>query len=80
MKIEKAAPEDAPALLEIYAPYVEHTAISFEYTVPSVEEFRGRIRAISARYPYLKAVDGTEASWAMPTPVPSNPGRLTTGR
>ncbi|MGM9604238.1 MAG: GNAT family N-acetyltransferase [Faecousia sp.] len=58
MKIERATAEDAAALLEIYAPYVEHTAISFEYAVPSVEEFQGRIRTISARYPYLKAVDG----------------------
>ena len=57
MKIESVAEKDAAALLEIYAPYVEQTAISFEYEVPSVEEFRGRIRAISARYPYLKAVD-----------------------
>lgn len=58
MRIEKAAAQDAAALLEIYAPYVEHTAITFEYTVPSLEEFRERIETISARYPYLKAVDG----------------------
>lgn len=57
MKIEKVTEADAPALLEIYAPYVEQTAISFEYAVPSAEEFRGRIRSISAKYPYIKAVD-----------------------
>lgn len=57
MKIEKVTQEDAAALLEIYAPYVEQTAISFEYTVPSPEEFQERIRSISAKYPYLKAVD-----------------------
>ena len=49
MKIERVTEQDAAALLEIYAPYVERTAISFEYEVPSVEEFRGRIRSISAR-------------------------------
>ena len=38
-----AAPDDAPALVNIYAPYVEQTAISFEYDVPSVDEFRRRI-------------------------------------
>ena len=29
--IRMARPEDAPALLAIYAPYVTDTAISFEY-------------------------------------------------
>lgn len=57
MNIEKVTAEDAPELLEIYAPYVEQTAVSFEYAVPSVEEFEGRIRSISEKYPYLKAVD-----------------------
>lgn len=61
MHIEKVTPSDAPALLEIYAPYVERTAISFEYTVPSLEEFQERISRISARYPYIMAVDDTGA-------------------
>ena len=30
-----AVPEDAKRLLEIYAPYVENTAITFEYDVPT---------------------------------------------
>ena len=41
--IRPAAPEDAEALLSIYAPYVKHTAITFEYEVPSAEEFQKRI-------------------------------------
>ena len=41
--IRPASPEDAEALLSIYAPYVKHTAITFEYEVPSAEEFRKRI-------------------------------------
>ncbi len=57
MRIEKVTEQDAAALLEIYAPYVEQTAISFEYEVPSLAEFKDRIRRISARYPYIKAVD-----------------------
>lgn len=32
-----AVPEDAKRLLEIYAPYVENTAITFEYDVPTLE-------------------------------------------
>ena len=37
--IRTAKPSDADRLLEIYAPYVENTAITFEYEVPSVDEF-----------------------------------------
>lgn len=57
MKIEKVIETDAKELLEIYAPYVRNTAISFEYEVPSIEEFTERIRNISSKYPYIKAVD-----------------------
>ncbi len=53
--LRAASPGDAQALLEIYRPYVENTAISFEYDVPSVEEFRGRIARTLERYPYLLA-------------------------
>jgi phosphinothricin acetyltransferase len=35
-----AAPDDAEQMLAIYAPYIRKTAISFEYEVPSLEEFR----------------------------------------
>lgn len=59
MRIEKVIENDAEELLEIYAPYVKNTAISFEYEVPSVEEFQKRIRNISSKYPYIKAVDET---------------------
>ena len=35
--IRLATPDDAPALLAIYEPYVRQTAITCEYEVPSVE-------------------------------------------
>ena len=38
-----ADPSDAGELLKIYAPYVLSTAITFEYDVPSAEEFSARI-------------------------------------
>ena len=47
--IEKVKTEDAEELLAIYAPYVKDTAISFEYEVPAVEEFRERIRQIESK-------------------------------
>lgn len=54
-KIRIATEQDAEALLEIYAPYVENTAITFEYSVPTVQEFTQRIRHVLERYPYLVA-------------------------
>lgn len=53
--IRLARPDDAAALLEIYAPYVRDTAITFEYTPPSEEEFQRRILSVEERYPYLVA-------------------------
>lgn len=53
-------PKDAEALLDIYAPYVRETAITFEYDVPSVAEFQGRITRTLEKYPYLAAVRGEE--------------------
>lgn len=55
IKIRIAAVADAEALLGIYAPYVTDTAITFEYEIPSVEEFAGRITHILEKYPYLVA-------------------------
>ena len=57
-----ARPEDAAALLAIYAPYVEETAITFEYEVPSVEAFRARIAHTLATYPYIVAVEEQSAN------------------
>lgn len=57
MKIRIASPEDAPALVEIYAPYVQDTAITFEYEVPTAEEFSDRILHTLKKYPYLVAVE-----------------------
>ena len=51
--IRNASLADAPRILEIYAWYVEHTVITFEYDVPSLEEFEGRMRRTMQKYPYL---------------------------
>lgn len=56
--IRDAIPEDAAALLEIYRPYVERTAVSFEYAAPSLGEFAGRIASATERYPWLVAECG----------------------
>ncbi|MFA9464737.1 MAG: N-acetyltransferase family protein [Velocimicrobium sp.] len=53
-KIIKLVSEaDAAEILEIYEIYVKETAITFEYETPSLDEFRNRIKKISADYPYI---------------------------
>ena len=51
--IRIATEADVPAILEIYAPYVENTTITFEYDIPGREEFTERFRAITAQFPWL---------------------------
>lgn len=53
MPIRMATVSDVPRILEIYGPYVENTAISFEYTVPTVQEFTKRFLDITAQFPWL---------------------------
>ncbi len=55
-RIRIASPQDARELLSIYSPYVEKTAVSFEWETPSVEEFQRRIADTLQKYPYLLAV------------------------
>ena len=55
IEIREAKEADAAGLLAVYAPYVEQTAITFEYEVPTLEEFTERIRQTKAKYPYLVA-------------------------
>ncbi len=58
--IRQAVPEDAGKILEIYIPYIEKTAITFEYDVPSPEEFTNRIEHTLKKYPYIVAESGDE--------------------
>ena len=51
--VRDAAMKDAEAILKIYDYYVKHTAITFEYQPPSIQEFQKRMEATMARYPYL---------------------------
>ena len=65
IKIRKVQAGDAAALLAIYAPYVKETAISFEYEVPTLEEFTQRMQKIQKMYPYLVAeLDGKLVGYA----------------
>ena len=65
ISFRQVRPDDAGELLAIYAPYVASTAVSFECTVSTEEEFRRRIETISAEYPYIAALyDGRIAGYA----------------
>ena len=65
VQIRTARPDDAAALLEIYAPYVTDTAITFEYEIPTQAEFASRIEKTLEKYPYFVAeVDGRPVGYA----------------
>lgn len=65
VKIHIAGEKDAPALLDIYAPYIKETAITFEYTVPPVVEFAERIQSTTRDFPWLVCeIDGKTAGYA----------------
>lgn len=72
--IRMAKEEDAEKLLDIYTPYITDTAITFEYEVPSVEEFTERIRNTKKKYPYLVAEqDGKILGYAYVEPFHDRP-------
>ena len=54
IQLRFATQEDVPALLEIYRQYIP-TTVTFEYVLPSEEEFSRRVADFSAVYPYLVA-------------------------
>ena len=60
MNIRSAEPADAGRLLGIYAYYVENTAVTFEYDIPTEKEFGERIRSTLEKYPFLVLEDGGE--------------------
>ena len=65
MSIRFATESDIPAMLAIYGPYVEHTAYSFEYTVPTQAEFARRLQDYTAQFPWLVwEEDGTVLGYA----------------
>ena len=51
--IRIATQKDIPQMLAIYAPYVKNTTYSFEYTPPTLEQFRERFTKYTAQCPWL---------------------------
>ena len=50
-RIRLVTEADAPAIHEIYTPYILNTAISFELEPPSVEQIAERIHKYTVKYP-----------------------------
>lgn len=53
IKIRKAKQEDAQRILEIYGYYIKNTAVTFEYEIPSLSDFKKRMERIMSKYPYI---------------------------
>ena len=74
-EIRLATESDAQQMLAIYAPIVRETTISFEEEVPSLAEFRGRIRSVLEHLPWFVCDhDGAAAGYAYASPFKSRPG------
>lgn len=58
LQIRTATPADADALLAIYRPYVESSAVSFEDVPPDPRAFGERIAASLSAWTWLVALDG----------------------
>lgn len=56
--IRLAREADSSRLLEIYAPYIINTPITFEYDVPKISEFKDRVTATLMKLPWLVYEDG----------------------
>lgn len=66
--IRVATPQDAAGVLEIYAPAVRDTVISFELESPSLTEMEQRITKTLKTHPWLVyEIDGVVAGYAYAT-------------
>ena len=52
-RIRMATLKDAPAILEIYEPYIRNTSITFEYDPVPVEIFQKRMDSVMQHFPWL---------------------------
>ncbi len=58
--IRRAEVRDAEAILEIYRPYVEKTAITFEESPPSLADMAAKIEKVGAVFPFIVFEEGGE--------------------
>jgi L-amino acid N-acyltransferase YncA len=74
-RVRAAGPQDAAACLEIYRPYVENSAVSWELDPPSVQEIADRIVSLNETHAWLVLEKGGQtigfanghALWSLPS-------------
>ena len=79
LTIRPANLADAQAIQVIYAPYVEKTAITFEYEVPSVQKFENRIIK-PLKLTLIWSLKRMDKFSDMPMLQPTMPGQLIIGQ
>jgi L-amino acid N-acyltransferase YncA len=60
--IRIAEPRDAAQIAEIYRPYVEKTAISFEETAPTADDMSAKIVKVGSTFPFIVYEEEVEGS------------------
>ena len=60
MIIRFALASDAPKIAEIYAPFVDGSAVSFEMEPPAADIMAGRIEKLWPTHPWIVAEEGGE--------------------
>jgi phosphinothricin acetyltransferase len=58
VEVRVARLDDAEQIRAIYAPHVEHNAVSFETEVPSIDTMRERIAKLLPTHPWIVSVAG----------------------
>jgi len=58
VKIRSSTQDDHLRMLEIYAPYILSTAITFDTTVPSLGEWSHKIIDVQNKFPWIVAEEG----------------------
>lgn len=67
--IKPATQADAAEMLAVYAPYVEQTTVSSEYTAPALPVFIARIETYTQQTPWLVCrIDGVVAGYGYASP------------
>ncbi len=74
-RVRQAGQQDAARCLEIYRPYVENSAVSWELDVPTVDEMADRITSVNETHAWLVLERGSQtigfanghALWSLPS-------------
>ncbi|MCL2136601.1 MAG: N-acetyltransferase family protein [Coriobacteriia bacterium] len=73
--IRLASPADAQGVLDVFAPYVRDTTVTFLSIVPSVEEYEAKITQILKLYPFLVCTNNDKVvGFAYASEMRSNDG------